>query len=112
MKSFFVPVVLAAALSGCAVVAPYERPYSTYSPAYIYDAPYAMAPGYAVPAPAYGPPIYVGPPIRFSFGLSYRSGGGRHFYPWQHQRRFWGHGSHGFRGGFHGFRGRGGGWRR
>lgn len=111
MKRLFVPVVLAAVLSGCAVVSPYEQPYSVYSPSPYYSQPYAVAPGYAVPAPVYAPPVYVGPPVHFSFGLNYRSGGGRHH---GHHHGFGGHGfRHGHHGGFrgHGFHGRGG-WRR
>lgn len=99
MKYLFVPAVFAAALSGCAVVSPYEQPYSVYSPGPLYTQPYAVAPGYAVPGPTYGPPVYyVGPPVRFSFGLNYWRGRGHH-----------GHHHHGF--GRHGFGGRGG-WRR
>lgn len=92
MKRLFVPAVLAAALSGCAVVSPYEQPYGVYSSTPDYNHPYAVA-------PVYPARIYAGPPIRFSFGLSYRSGGHHH------------HGHHGgFRG--HGFHGGHGGWRR
>lgn len=98
MRYLFVPAVFAAALSGCAVVSPYEQPYGVY-PGPLYSEPYAVSPGYAVPAPAYRPPIYVGPPVRFSFGLNY----------WRGSRGHHGHHHHGF--GRHGFGGRGG-WRR
>lgn len=97
MKRLIVLVVVAAALSGCAVVSPYEQPYGVYSSAPVYGQPYAASPGYVVPAPVYRPPVYVGPPIYFSFGLNYWRGHGGHF----------GHRHHGF--GHFGFRGRG--WR-
>jgi len=85
-------VLLVAPLSACVVV-PYDQQPVVYSssPAYVYSQP--VAPGYVVPAPVYGPPVYVGPPVHFNFGFNYRSGGGYH---------------HGYRG--HGY-GRGG-WRR
>jgi hypothetical protein len=95
MKRLFVPVVLAAALSGCAVVAPYERPYDAYPAASAYDYPYATAPAYVTPAPAYRAPAYVWPPVRFRFNLQFWQGRGGH--PWHR---------HGFRP--HRF----GGWRR
>ncbi len=108
MKSLFIPVVLAAGLSGCAVVSPYEQPYSVYSTSPAYSQPYAVAPGYVVPAPAYRPPVYIGPPVRFSFGLRYWSGrGGPHWHP--HGFRGHGFGGHGFH--RHGFGGGRGGWR-
>lgn len=84
MKRLFVPVVLAAALSGCAVVAPYERPYDGYPLASAYGSPYATA------------PVYVRPPIRFRFSLQFWKGRGGHHY-------------HGFRP--HRFGGWRGGWR-
>lgn len=98
---------IAVTLSGCAVVAPHDYPYGAYSD-YPYGHPYAIAPAapsYVVPAPVYGygPPVYVGPPVRFSFGLNYRSEGWRHH--GHRHRHFHGHG--GFRGGWHGGR-----WRR
>jgi hypothetical protein len=107
MKRQLVPILLAAALSGCAVVAPYDRAYGTYSSAPVYSQPYqASPPGYVVPAPVYRPPIYAGPPVRFGFGLNYWSGGGHHH--GHHGGPHHGH-HHGFRGqGFHGGRG---GWR-
>ncbi|WP_334186916.1 hypothetical protein [Noviherbaspirillum sp.] len=104
MNRLFLPVVVAVALSGCAVVSPYDQSYGTYS-AHSYDQPYVAAPTYVLPAPVYGygPPVYVGPPVHLNFGLNYRSGGGRH--------HGYGHRHHHFRGhGFHG--GRHGGWRR
>lgn len=97
MKRLPIPVFLIAMLSGCTVVAPYEQPYGVYAPVPYYSQPYAVAPGYAVPAPVYGPPVYAGPPVHFSFGLSYRSGG-------RHGHHHRGHGFHG--------RGHGHGWRR
>lgn len=97
MKRLFFPVIVAAALSGCAVVSPYEQPYDVHSSAPAYGQPYAVSPGYATPAPVYRPPIYVGPPIRFSFGLNY----------WRGHRHHFGHHHHRF--GHRGF-GRGG-WR-
>jgi hypothetical protein len=97
MKRLFVPVVLAAALSGCAVVAPYERPYDGYPLASAYDYPYSTAPGYGAPAPAYRAPAYVWPPVRLRFSLQFWKGRGGHH--WHHHR-------HGFRP--HRF----GGWRR
>lgn len=105
MKRLFIPAVLVAGLSGCAVVSPYDSPYGYYSPSPVYSYPYVATPGYVVPAPMYNPPVYIGPPVHFSFGLQYWSGSRR------------GHGfHHGFKGhGFrHGFRGgyRGGGWKR
>ena len=110
MKSLSLMVVLAAALSGCAIVSPYEQPYSAYAPASPYEVPYPPAAVYGAPAPRYGYPIYVGPPVRFSFGLHFRSGRG-HF--GHHHHGFGGHRfRHGHFGGFrgHGFVGRG--WRR
>ena len=103
MKSLSVLVVLAAALSGCVVV-PVDQPYGAAYPVSSYDAPYPPPVAYG-----YGPPVYVGPPVRFSFGLHFRSG---------HGHRHHGFGGHRFRhghfGGFrgHGFSGRGHGWRR
>ena len=90
MKRLFVPVVLATALSGCAVVAPYERPYDSYPLASTYDSPYPASPVYAAPRP-----IYVWPPVHFRFSLQFWKGRGGH-----HWHR------HGFRP--HRF----GGWRR
>lgn len=85
-------------LSGCVAI-PYDAPPTTYYPAY-------PTYGYAYPAyPAYAAPVYVGPPVNFSFGLNYRSGGGYHRY---HDGFRGGH-RHldGYRGGFRGgFRGR------
>ncbi len=106
MTRSFLPVIVAVALSGCAVV-PYDQSYGTY-PAYSYEQPYAVSsvpPAYVLPAPVYryGPPIYVGPPVHFSFGLNYRSGGGRHHGHAHRHHHFRGHGFHG---------GRHGGWRR
>jgi hypothetical protein len=101
MKRLLIPSVLAAVLSGCAVVTPYEQPDIAYSP----------ATGYAIPpAVVYEPPVYVGPPVQFSFGFNYWHGG-RHGGPW-HDGHFHGFGNHGFRhgppghGGWHGFPGR------
>lgn len=106
MKRLLVPVLtvlLLAALSGCAVVAPYDHPSGVYSASPIYNQPYAVAPA---PVYSYGPPVYVGPPVRFNFGLSYHSyhgGRGRpHGFAHGH-----GHRHHG-----HGFRGGRGAWRR
>jgi hypothetical protein len=90
MKYLFVPAVLTAALSGCAVVSPYDQPYDIYSSAPVYPQPYAVAPVYVMPAPIYGPPV------QFSFGLNYWSGGGGH-----HGHH---HGFGGFGGGRHGWR--------
>lgn len=109
MKSLFALAVLATALSGCAIVSPYDQPYTTYYPAPYYSYPYAVTPGYVMPAPIYDTPIYVGPPVQFSFGLNYRSGGGRHRHDVD------GHGfRHGHNGGFagHGYYGGRGHWRR
>lgn len=94
MQRLFVSVVLAAALSGCAVVAPYERPYDAYPPVASLDYPYDPYAPYAV-APAYRAPIWIGPPVRFRFNLQFWKGRGGH--PWHR---------HGFRP--HRF----GGWRR
>jgi hypothetical protein len=109
MKLHFVPACLAATLSGCAVVSPYDQPYATYYPAPYYSQPYATAPGYVIPAPVYEAPVYVGPPVQFGFGLNYRSGGGRHGHGFDgHDFR------HGHYGGFggHGYYGGRGNWRR
>jgi len=100
MKRLFVPVVLAAALSGCAVVAPYERHYDGYPVASAYDYPYSTAPGYGAPAPAYRAPAYVWPPVRLRFSLQFWKGRGGHHT----------HHHHGFRP--HRFGGWRGGWRR
>lgn len=89
MIRLFVPVVIATALSGCAVVSPYEQPYDDYPAASAYDYPYP-APAYVTPAP-----VYVWPPIRLRFSLQFWKGRGGH--PWHR---------HGFRP--HRF----GGWRR
>lgn len=112
MKRLIFPLVLIAgtALSGCTVMAPYEQPYSSYYAAtpYYYGQPYAPGYGYAVPAPLYDYPVYVGPPLQFSFSLDYRSGGRHGFrHGFHHRHGFGVHG--GFRG--HGFPGRHG-WRR
>lgn len=102
MSRLFIPAVLAAALSGCAVVSPYEQPYDVYASSPVYSQPYAVAPGYAMPAPVHPPRVYAGPPIRFSFGLHYWGGGGRHHHGHRHG---FGHGHDGGWGGH-------GGWRR
>jgi len=109
MKPFFLPLALVIALSGC-VAMPYDdaylMPYSGYATAPVYPQPaYAGVPGYVQSGPVYGPPVYVGPPIRFGFGLNYRSGrGGYHgHYHGHHHRRGlhahrFGHAHHGGRG--------------
>lgn len=103
MKHQFIPVFLAAGLSGCAVISPYEQPYSVYTSPPDYSQPYTVAPGYSELSPVYRAPLYVGPPVRFSFRLNFWSGrGGRH---WHHH----GFGWHGF--GRHGFGGGRGGWK-
>ena len=113
MKHLVIPIPLIAVLSGCAVVSPYEQPDTVYFPSSGYSGVYSVAPAYVAPPPVYyGPPIYVGPPVQFSFGLSYRSGGGRHH---EHFHGFGNHAfHHGFHGGgrWHGFHGGHGGWRR
>jgi len=99
MKCLIVPVVVfTAVLSGCAVVAPYEQPYAVYSSSPAYPQPYTVLPGYVMPAPVYRPPVYIGPPVHFSFGLNYWRGHGDHHHGYRH----------GFGGPRFGFRG---GWR-
>ena len=101
MKPSIAPVMLATALSGCAVV-PYERPYGAYAPGFAPDYPDTIAPMTVVPAPVYPAPVYVWPPVRFSFSLRYWNWHGGHHHH--------GHG-HGF--GHHGFGAGGRGhWRR
>lgn len=73
MHRLTLPILCAAALSGCVAV-PYDAPYAVYPPAPVVTYPYAVAPVY--PAPAYAEPVYIGPPVQF--GFSYRSGGSRH----------------------------------
>lgn len=115
MKRLIFPVALVAcsALSGCAVV-PYDQPYGVYSDVpYYYSQPYALAPGYAMPAPVYGAPVYVGPPVNFSFSLDYRSGrhhGFRHGFRGHTHGHFGGFHRHRFPG--HRFPGHRGGWKR
>lgn len=92
MKRLFAPVVLAAALSGCAVVAPYERPYSDL-PTTSYNYPDSVPPGYL--APSYHPPVYVLPPVRLGFRLHFWSGRGH-----RHHHGFGGHRFGGWRGGW------------
>lgn len=115
MKRLSFPGVIAAAalLSGCAVVSPYDQPYtvhavSPYPAQPYYGQPYALAPGYAWPAPYYDGPFYAGPPVRFNFWLDYHSG---HRHGFRHGFGGRGHGHFGgFRG--HRFPGHRGGWRR
>jgi hypothetical protein len=61
-------------LNGCVIV-PYDAApvtyYDGYAPLYLH--PYAVA-----PATVYGPPMYVGPPVHFGFGLNYYGGSGHH----------------------------------
>lgn len=88
-------------LSGCVAV-PYDAPPATYYETYpAYGYAYPVAPVYAAPAP-----VYVRPPVHFSFGLNYRSGRGHgHHHHHLDGFRGRGHGFHrgpGFRGGFHG----------
>lgn len=104
MKRLFAPVVLAAALSGC-VAMPYDEPYPAYYSGQPVYRPYAVGPAYAMPGTVYGPPAYAGPPVRFGFGLNYRSGV-RGFHGHHHG---FGHHHHGF--GPHYFGGARGGWR-
>jgi hypothetical protein len=92
MKLSVVPVALAAALSGCAVVSPYERPYSAYSPGIATGYPDTVAPMTVAPAP-----VYVRPPVRFSFSLQYWSwhGGHRHHHGHRHGFKHRGFGGYG-----------------
>jgi len=91
MMRLFVPLALVATLSGCAVVAPYERPHGGYPLHSAYDYPYANA-------PAYHPPVYVYPPVRLSFRLQFWSGRGGHH--WHRHPGFRPHRFGGWRGGW------------
>lgn len=71
MKRLVAPFVLFASLSGCAVV-PYEPAYEVY-PAYPYGATVYPA------QPVYAAPVYVEPPVSFSFDFLF--GGHR---GWRH----------------------------
>ena len=98
MKRLLIPIFIATALSGCAVV-PYDQPYGVYSSAPVYSQQstypqaYPVDPVYVAPAPVYAAPVYVGPPVYFGFGLNFRSGGGHH----HHHRRGYGRGYGGWR---------------
>jgi len=112
-KRLLATCALPVLLAGCVAV-PYDQPYYATDAMYGMQ-PYALAPGYpsapVYAAPGYAPPgvgapVYVGPPVQFSFGLGYHSG---HYGGYGgHHRHF---GSHHF--GHHHFGGHGGpGWHR
>jgi hypothetical protein len=77
MKRLVVPFVLFALLSGCAVV-PYAPGYETYQT-------YPAYPVYPYPAqPVYAAPVYVEPPVSFSFDFLF-GGGHRGHGGWRHR---------------------------
>ena len=90
----------AVGLSGCVAV-PYDAAPVTYYESYPYGYAYPAAPLYAAPAP-----VYVGPPVHFSFGLNYRSGGGHGHRFHHHHRHLDGYRGFGRGGSHRGFRGR------
>lgn len=72
-----IAVSLAAGLGGCV----YAPPYVAYDPYYY---------------PAYGYPVYVGPPVSLDFGFGYYRHYPHHYrgYGGGHARHGWGHGGH------------------